>query len=57
MVTPGVVQKDGGLGFLEIGVTMVFLAAFLFVTLNALSKAPLVAKNHPMMGEALNHHI
>ncbi len=57
MVTPGVMQNDGGLGFLEIGLTMVFLAAFLFVTLNALSKVPLVAKNHPMMGEAMNHHI
>lgn len=57
MVTPGVMQHNGGLGFLEIGLTMVFVAAFLYVTLLALSKAPLVAKNHPMMGEALNHHI
>lgn len=57
MVTPGVMQHDGGLGFLEIGLAMVFMAAFLFVTLNALSKVPLVAKNHPMMGETLNHHI
>ena len=57
MVTPGVMQHDGGLGFIEIGLAMVFMAAFLFITLNALSKAPLVAKNHPMMGEALNHHI
>lgn len=56
MVTPGVMQKDGGLGFLEIGLAMVFMAAFLFVTFNALSKMPLIAKNHPMMGEALNHH-
>jgi hypothetical protein len=36
---------------------MVFMAAFLFVMLNALSKVPLVAKNHPMMEEALHHHI
>ncbi len=57
MITPGVMQKNGGLGFLEIGLAMVFLAAFLFVTLNALSKVPLIAKNHPMMEEALNHHI
>lgn len=57
MITPGVMQKNGGLGFLEIGLAMVFMAAFLFVTLNALSKVPLIAKNHPMMGEALNHHI
>lgn len=57
MVTPGVMQNNGGLGFLEIGLAMVFMAAFLFVTFNALSKAPLVAKNDPMMEEALNHHI
>lgn len=57
MVTPGVMQNDGGLGFLEIGLAMVFMAAFLFVTFNALSKAPLVAKNDPMMEEAMNHHI
>lgn len=57
MVTPGVMQHNGGLGFLEIGLAFVFLAAFLYVMFNALSKAPLVAKNHPMMEESLNHHI
>ncbi|MFZ1808755.1 MAG: quinol:cytochrome C oxidoreductase [Cyclobacteriaceae bacterium] len=57
MITPGVMQHDGAFGFVEIGLAMVFMAAFLFVTLSALSKAPLVAKNHPMMGETLNHHI
>ena len=57
MVTPGVMQNDGGLGFIEIGLAMVFMAAFLYVMLNALSKVPLIAKNHPMMQEALHHHI
>jgi len=57
MVTPGVMQHNGAIGFVEIGLAMVFLAAFLFVTLSALSKVPLVAKNHPMMEESLNHHI
>ena len=57
MVTPGVMQHNGGLGFLEIGLALVFLAAFLYVMFNALSKAPLVAKNHPMMEESLHHHI
>lgn len=57
MVTPGVMQHNGGVGFVEIGLAMIFMAAFLFVTLNALAKVPLVAKNHPMMGETLNHHI
>jgi len=57
MVTPGVMQLDGGFGFMEIGMAMIFLAAFLFVTLSALTKAPLYAKNHPMLQESLHHHI
>ncbi len=57
MVTPGVMQYSGGVGLLEIGLALIFLAAFLFVALGALAKVPLVAKNHPMMAEGLNHHI
>ncbi len=57
MITPGVMQYNGSLGLLEIGLGLIFLAAFLFVTFNALSKVPLVAKNHPMMAESLHHHI
>ncbi len=57
MVTPGIMQYDGGLGLLEIGLALIFFALFLFVSLSALSKMPLVAKNDPMMAESLNHHI
>lgn len=57
MVTPGVMKTEGALGFLEIGLALVFGAAFLFVTLTSLAKRPLVALKDPMMGEALNHHI
>jgi len=57
MVTPGVMQYNGGIGFLEIGLMIIFLAAFLLVALSALARYPLVAKNHPMMAESLNHHI
>jgi hypothetical protein len=57
MVTPGVMQQNGGVGFLEIGLALTFLAAFLWVVLTALSKVQLVAKNHPFMAESLNHHI
>lgn len=57
MVTPGVMKDDGGLGFLEIGLALVFASAFLYVVLNALSQFPLVAKKHPLMEESLNHHI
>jgi hypothetical protein len=57
MVTPGIMKFNGTLGFIEIGLGLIFLAAFLFVVLSSLAKFPLVAKNHPMMAEAMNHHI
>ena len=57
MVTPGVMKNHGGLGLLEIGMGLIFLALFLLVTLSSLSKIPLVGKNHPMLKESLGHHI
>ncbi len=57
MVTPGTLKSNGGFGLLEIGMFGVFMALFLFVMLRALAKHPLIAKNHPMMGETLHHHI
>ena len=57
MVTPGVLKENGGFGFLEIGMLLLFLSAFLFVILNGLTKLPLVAKNHPMLDESLHHDI
>jgi len=57
LITPGVMKWQGGLGLLEIGVTMIFLAVFLWVTLSSLSKFPLFAKNNPMLQESLEHNI
>jgi hypothetical protein len=57
MVTPGVMKEEGGLGFVEIGVSLIFLAAFFLVVLSSLAKIPLIGKNHPMLQESLNHHI
>lgn len=57
MITPGVMQEKGGIGFLEIGMTLIFAAAFLFVVLSSLAKMPLVAKNDPLLEESLHHHI
>ena len=57
MITPGVMKQEGSFGFVEIGMAMVFGVAFLFVTLSNLAKAPLFAKNHPMLKESLHHHI
>jgi hypothetical protein len=57
MVTPGVMQEQGGLGFLEIGVALIFMAVYLLVVLSGLAKFPLIGKNHPMLQESLHHHI
>ena len=57
MVTPGSLSENGGFGLLEIGLALIFGAGFSFVVLQSLSKAPLVAKNHPMLEESLHHHI
>lgn len=57
MVTPGIMQNQGALGFLEVGVALIFFAAYLLVVLGSLAKFPLVGKNHPTLVESLNHHI
>jgi hypothetical protein len=57
MVTPGVMQLNGGIGLLEIGLGIAFMALFLIVVLTSLTKVPLVGKNHPMLQESLHHHI
>ncbi|MGK7390444.1 MAG: quinol:cytochrome C oxidoreductase [Candidatus Cyclobacteriaceae bacterium M2_1C_046] len=57
MITPGVMQFNGGLGLIEIGTFLVFGAAFLLVVLSSLQKFPLFGKNHPMLQESLHHHI
>lgn len=57
MINPGIMQTEGGIGFMEIGMTLIYAAAFIYVMLTSLSKMRLVAKNHPMMAESLHHHI
>jgi hypothetical protein len=57
MVTPGVMQQNGGIGFMEIGVALIYAAVLLLVVLSSLPKLPLFGKNHPMLQESLNHHI
>jgi hypothetical protein len=57
MVTPGVMQNNGVLGLLEIGVGLIFAGLFLLVVLSNLAKWPLFGKNHPMLSESLHHHI
>jgi hypothetical protein len=57
MITPGTLGANGGFGLLEIGLIMVYSAAFLYVILGALSKIQMVPKNHPMLQESVHHHI
>lgn len=57
MITPGTLKENGGFGLLEIGMLMVFASLFVFVALSNLAKAPLVAKNHPMLEESVHHNI
>jgi len=56
MISPGVLQESGGLGFMEIGMATIYLVAFLFVVLGNLSKVKLIPTNHPMLQESLHHH-
>jgi hypothetical protein len=44
-------------GLLELGTMLGFLAFFLFIVFNHLSKAPLMPKNDPYLGESLHHHV
>ena len=57
MVTPAVMKENGGVGFLEIGTFLIFMAVYLLVVLGNLGKYPLIGRNHPMLQESLHHHI
>jgi len=40
----------------DFGVGIGFVGVILFVTARALTKAPMIAKNHPLIKESLIHH-
>jgi hypothetical protein len=44
-------------GIIEIGVFAGLAGLFLFAFGKALSKAPLIAKNHPYLEESVHHHL
>ncbi|MFK7899683.1 MAG: quinol:cytochrome C oxidoreductase, partial [Cyclobacteriaceae bacterium] len=60
MIMPGTIQNHGGLNlgnlFVELGMFLVFLGIFVYSVMFGLSKAPLVAKNHPLLEESLHYH-
>ena len=52
LIAPGSLNTHGHIGFIEIGIGLGFLGLFVYVVLNALSKSPLEAKNHPFLDES-----
>lgn len=57
MIMPGTVEEHFGFGIIEFGTTAGFVGLFMWLMLNALSKAALVPKNHPFLEESLHHEI
>lgn len=57
MIAPGTMKQNGEFGFINIGLTLIYAAVFIFLMLKNLAKAPLVAKNHPMLQESIHHHV
>ena len=57
LITPGVMGEHGSIGILEAGLFLVFASIFVFWVLNALTKAPLMPKNHPYLDESKHHDI
>ncbi|MCS7085532.1 MAG: quinol:cytochrome C oxidoreductase [Bacteroidia bacterium] len=55
MVMPGTMKAAGGVGFMEIGMFLLFFGAFFYVTAYFLTKANLIPKNHPYLKESLLH--
>ena len=49
--------KSPSIGIIEIGVFAGLAGLFLFAFSKALSKAPLIAKNHPYLDESIHHHL
>jgi hypothetical protein len=57
MVQPGTLGQHGGVGFMEIGMFLVYGSVVTFVVFSSLAKRNLVPKNHPMLEESYHHHI
>ena len=55
MVMPGTLFDQWELGLLELGMFMLFLGTFVYTVLRAISKAPLLQKNHPYLEESKHH--
>src|SRR4029079_12615905 len=56
MVFPGPSPDHVPLMSYDFGVGLGFVGLIMFVTGRALSKAPILAKNHPLIKESIIHH-
>jgi len=56
LVIPGTLFDHNEFGIFEVALFLGFLGLYLNRTLNALSKAPLIPKNHPMLQESKELH-
>lgn len=56
MIMPGTVGESWSFGAAEIGSVLLIGGLFLYVIFNALTKAPLVAKNFPLLKESKHFH-
>ena len=54
LIIPSSMKEAGKIGFVEFGMFLIFLGAFLFVVLKALAGRPLLVKNHPYLEESKN---
>jgi hypothetical protein len=57
MLMPGAIDKQAGVGFLEVGMTLAFAGLFIYWVLTALSKKGLVPMNHPYLEESVHHDV
>jgi len=56
LVIPGTMFNHNVFGLFEVGLFLGFLGLFINRTLTTLSKAPLIARNHPMLQESKDLH-
>jgi hypothetical protein len=56
-IMPGTVGEHAGFGPIEFGMILIFACGFMWSLSSQLSKANLIAKNHPMLEETIHHDI
>jgi len=55
-IMPGTVGESN-IGFIEIGIFVGFAGLFILIVTRALSRVPLIPKNHPYLKESVNHNV